>query len=355
MKIVKLMENITKGKIDSETHIKVDVGTEIVYKFDDQLGKCFFEDVHGNRVDIMEYFNCDFEPVITHINKDIWDTVDEELNKDVSESSNIRKTIGSSNEGSGKFPKFTIEMVKAFLAGKSDLVRSENGKGYEFVLKNNMQGKYKFHEDGSLEYISFYDRDLKNYAFDENQSVGFYNSADGYYDAAISIIKDYNKRFEKLYDYGSMDKNTESFGYYQDAIIKTLLAFSCECYLKSLLLNQGKTIKDLKSLSHGLVDLYHALDNDTFSDVFQDMEKNGYDIKKYVSPNIPYDNPDLTEKFMIELGMVDDAFVDARYSAENDKNTNYEFLYRFATSLRNVAGNRIKTRSPFDDGVHIKK
>ena len=355
MKIVKLLENITKGKIESETHIKVDDGTEIVYKFDDQLEKSFFEDIHGNKIDIMEYFNCDFELIITHINKDVWDTVDEKLNSDVSENSNIRKTIGSSNDGSGKFPRFTIEMAKAFLAGKSDLVRSEGGKGYEFVLKNHMQGKYKFHEDGSLEYISFYDRDLKNYTFDENQSAGFYISADGYYDAAISTIKDYNKRFEKLYDYGSTDKNTESFGYYQDAIIKTLLAFSCECYLKSLLLNQGKTIKDLKSLSHGLVDLYHALDNNTFSDVFQDMERNGYDIKKYVSPNIPYDNPDLTEKFMIELGMVDDAFVDARYSAENDKNTDYEFLYRFATSLRNVAVNRIKIQSPFDDGMHIKK
>ena len=355
MKIVKLLENITKGKIDSETHIKADNGTEIVYKYDDQLGKSFFEDINGNRIDIMEYFNCDFEPVIEHINKDILDIVDEELNKDVSENSNIRRTIGSSNAGSGKFPRFTIAMAKAFLSGNSDLVKSENGNGYEFVLKNHMQGKYKFHEDGSLEYISFYDRALKNYDFDENQSVGFYNSANGYYDAAISIIKDYNKRFEKLYDYGSTDKNTKSFGYYQDAIIKTLLAFSCECYLKSLLLNQGKTIKDLKTLSHGLVDLYHALDDDAFSEVFQDMEKNGYNIKKYVSPNIPYDNSDLTEKFMIELGMVDDAFIDARYSAENDKNTDYEFLYRFATSLRNIAGNRIKSKSPFDDGVHIKK
>lgn len=355
MKIVKLLENISKGKIDSETHIKVDDGSEIVYKFDDQLGKYFFEDVYGNKIDIMNYFNCDFEPVIIHVNKDTLDMVDEELNKDVSENSNIRKTIGSSNEGNGKFPKFTMAMAKAFLTGKSDLVRSEDGKGYEFVLKNHLQGKYIFHEDGSLEYISFYDRNLKNYTYDENQCIGFYNSADGYYDAAISIIEDYNKRFEKLYNYGSKDKNTESFGYYQDAIIKTLLAFSCECYLKSLLLNQGKTMNELKSLSHGLVDLYHSLDDETFSDVFKDMEEHGYDIKKYISPNIPYDNPDLTEKFMIELGMVDDAFVDARYSAENDKNTDYEFLYRFATSLRNVAGNKIKAKSPFDDGIHIKK
>ena len=121
------------------------------------------------------------------------------------------------------------------------------------------------------------------------------------------------------------------------------------------MLNQGKNLNDLKSLSHGLVDLYHALDSNTFAEVFLDMEKNGYDITKYKSPNIPYDNLNLTEKFMIELGIVDDAFVDSRYCAEKDKNTNYEFLYRFAKSLKNISDNKIKVNSPFNDGTHIKR
>ena len=203
--------------------------------------------------------------------------------------------------------------------------------------------------------MSYFDRELKDYSFDENQAIGFFCSADGYYDAALSMIKDYNKRFEKLYSYGSTDKNVESFGYYQDAMIKTLLAFSCECYLKSLLLNQGKTINEVKSLSHGLVDLYNALDDETFAEVFQDMEENGYSIRTYISPNIPYDSNDLTEKFMIELGIVDDAFTDARYSAEDDKNTDYKFLYSFAQSLRNVAEDKISHKSPFDDGINRKK
>lgn len=353
MKIGKLLENIAKGKLENDTKIKVDNGVEIVYRCDDEKSKHYFEDETGKEIDIMNFFLCDFEPVIERVNKDIWDEVYKSLNND--DNSNIQKTIGTVNEGSKKFPRFTESMMKAYFAGNADLARAENGTGFEFVLKNNNQGKYKFHEDGSLEYISFYDEALKDYTFDKNHSIGFYYTAEGYYDAALAIIEDYQKRFEKVYDLGNLDKSTVSYGYHQDSIIRTLLAFSCECYLKSLLLNQGNSLNDLKSLSHGLVDLYHALDSDTFADVFSDMKRNGYNINKYKSPNISYDNPDLTEKFMIELGIVDDAFVDSRYCAEKDKNTNYEFLYRFAKSLKNVSDERIKVISPFNDGKHIKK
>ena len=355
MKVAKLLENITKGKLESDTKIKLNTGIEIIYKYDDSLQRYYFEDNSGREINIMDYLLCDFEPVEEKVKKDIWDHIDEALNKNTSENSNIRRTIGSSNEGSGKFPKFTETMMKAFLSGTADLARSKNGTGFEFVLKNHEQGKYKIHDDGTFEYISFYERELKNYSYDENQSSGFYYTAEGYYDAALALIEDYKKRFDKVYDFGNLNKNNESYGYHQDAIIKTLLAFSCECYLKALLLNQGKNTNDLKKLSHGLVDLYHALDSDTFAEVFLDMEKNGYNIKKYKSPNIPYDNPDLTEKFMIELGIVDDAFVDARYCAEKDKNTNYEFLYRFASSLKNISDRQMKVKSPFNDGTHIRR
>lgn len=202
--------------------------------------------------------------------------------------------------------------------------------------------------------MSFYD-DLSDYSYDINPIIGFYNTAEGYYDAALTMIENYKNRFERVFDLGNSNKNAFSFGYYQDSIIRTLLAFSCECYLKSLLLNQGKNLKDLKKLNHCLVDLYHALDSDTFVEIFLDMERNGYTIKPYISSKIPYDNPDLTAKFMIELGLVDDAFIESRYCAEKDKNTNYGFLYSFVKSLKNVTQEKIKIDSIFNDGKCIKK
>ena len=121
----------------------------------------------------MNFFLCDFEPVIEKVNKDIWDEVYKSLNNN--DNSNIQKTIGTINEGSGKFPRFTESMMKAYFAGNADLARAENRTGFEFVLKNNNQGKYKFHEDGSLEYISFYDEALKDYTFDKNHIQWIHN------------------------------------------------------------------------------------------------------------------------------------------------------------------------------------
>jgi hypothetical protein len=158
-----------------------------------------------------------------------------------------------------------------------------------------------------------------------------------------------------LFDLGNLNRNAYSFGYHQDSIIRTLLAFSCECYIKSLLLNQGKSLTDLKSLNHGLIDLYHALDSEILSDVFLDMEQNGYNILPYNSLSVPYDNPDLTERFMLELGTVDDAFIESRYCAEKDKNTNYGFLYRFAKSLKNITEEKLQLNSVFNDGKHMKR
>ena len=40
---------------------------------------------------------------------------------------------------------------------------------------------------------------------------------------------------------------------------------------------------------------------------------------------------------MLDLAKVDDAFINARYSAEQDKNTDYNFLYRFVLALRHCS------------------
>ena len=266
----------------------------------------------------------------------------------------IHKGIGTDSSGNVNYPVFTEEMAKAFLCGQADIIKGEKGN-YEIVLKNHNSGKYVLKETGELEYISFNDRLLKDHSYEKQQSLGFFFTADGYFDAALNQIKSYEKRFPKLYMFGNIFRNNESRGYHQGAIVKTLLAFSCECYLKSLLLEEGKDIGDLKKLSHGLVGLYSALDSDTIANVFEDMEKNGYKITKYISKHISYDDPELTNKFMLELAKVDEAFVDSRYCAENDKDINYSFLYKFAISLRNITKTKTKTQSMFDDGTHFKK
>jgi len=323
MKVVKLLENIAKGKLESNTRIKIDNGIEIIYKYYEDIQKHCFHDITGKEVDIMNFFFCDFEPVVEKEKKDIWDEVHKALNSNSDNSSNIEKGIGISNETSFKIPKFSLSLLE----------------------------EKKTSSDGIC---LFYD-DLSDYSYETNQTIGFYNTAEGYYDAALVMIENYENRFERVFDLGNLNKNAFSFGYYQDSIIRTLLAFSCECYLKCLLLNQGKSLKDIKKLNHGLVDLYHALDNYTFAEIFLDMERNGYNIKPYNSPKLPYDNPDLTEKFMVELGLVDDAFIESRYCAEKDKNTNYGFLYSFVKSLKNVTDEQIGINSIFNDGKYKRK
>ena len=49
--------------------------------------------------------------------------------------------------------------------------------------------------------------------------------------------------------------------------------------------------------------------------------------------------------------MVDDAFVDSRYSAEDDKNTDYKFLYQLALALRHCSKKEYMTSSPFDESI----
>ena len=326
MKIVKLLDNVTKGKIENNAKIKVDNDIEIIYRYDQYSQKHYFEDTRGQEINILDFIGSNFELIVERTNNDIWDDVYQALNPNAGDNSNVERGIGTSGEPNEKIPTFTLSLL----------------------TKSNK-------ENSDTDGIIFYDDELSDYSYEPNQIIGFYNTAEGYYDAALTIIEDYGTRFEKLFDLGNSNKNSASYGYHQDSIIRTLLAFSCECYLKSLLLSRGKKLSDLKSLNHGLIDLYHALDTDTLSAIFLDMENNGYDILTYNSDKIRYDNPDLTEKFMIDLGTVDDAFVESRYCAEKDKNTNYGFLYRFAKSLKHITEEKLQINSVFNDGKHIKK
>ena len=119
----------------------------------------------------------------------------------------------------------------------------------------------------------------EEYAFESNNSVGFFHTAESYLDIALSTIEKYKKDFLPLY-HSNLEKNRESLGYQADATIKTLLAFSSECYLKSMLISNGKNLDEIKNLGHGLSVLFTSLDSDLIGYVFSYMERNGYNIEK---------------------------------------------------------------------------
>lgn len=186
------------------------------------------------------------------------------------------------------------------------------------------------------------------YLYENNSSLGFFYTGDSYLDVALSTIKSYSEKFISLY-HNALDKNSKSFGYQADSTIKTLLAFSCECYLKSMLISEGKNLSEIKEMGHGLATLFTSLDDDVIADTFSYMERKGYNLK--IESKANYEENDLTEKFMLDLAKVDDAFIDARYCAENDKNTDYEFLLYFSLALRNSSKKKYMTSSPFNDSI----
>ena len=51
---------------------------------------------------------------------------------------------------------------------------------------------------------------------------------------------------------------------------------------------------------------------------------------------------------MLDLAKYSYSFVDARYSAENAKDTNYDFLKKFALALRKVIKLKYNMESPYD-------
>lgn len=118
--------------------------------------------------------------------------------------------------------------------------------------------------------------------------------------------------------------------------------------MKSLLINEGFDLANLKS--HKLSVLFTSLSDDQIAKIFAFMERNGYNLENSMY-NQNYKTNDLTEKFMLDLAMVDDAFVDSRYSAEDDKNTDYNFLYQFALALRHYSKKEYMTSSPFDESI----
>ena len=189
----------------------------------------------------------------------------------------------------------------------------------------------------------------EEYSYEQNQALGFYYTADSYLDISLETIKDYANKFIPHYQ-NDPTKNKTDLGYQASSTIKTLLAFSCECYLKSLLINNGMNINELKDLGHSLVNLFASLDGKLIAKVFDYMKKSDYKITYSVITPV-FEASDLTEKFMIDLARNDNAFEDARYSAEFEKNTDYSFLSKFALALRHCSNKEYMTISPFTEFI----
>lgn len=275
----------------------------------------------------------------------------EELVKNESNNSNNKLKELYNLLNNNNFPLFTKDMLY-MLFGKCKFIKTND----QNILRVNALDKeigYLVVENGKYIFVPKNIKPTNEYSFESDNSIGFYYAAESYLDVALSTLNNYKKQFVPIYN-NIDNRNKQNLGYQVDSTIKTLLAFSCECYLKALLMNDGKSINDMKDFGHSLTSLFTALNHETIGDVFLNMERNGYNI----SLQKVYETNDLTEKFMLELARNDDAFKDARYSAENEKNTNYDFLYRFAVSLRNSAEKNISQKSPFsssiDENIHKK-
>ena len=364
-------------------------------------GKFVFDD--GEEFNIGKYFDVFFieiakkqmeETEIREYNEAAWDSVDDTYNpkkangEDLVESS-IRKTSVQEqrNESFHDFSYFDVtEIIESLLKNESKNENNElfkkiykylNIQNFPFFTKEklsiifnncnleetsqpgilkvksrNMTIGYLTFDNGKYIFAPKNKELSQEYAFESNNSVGFFYTAESYLDIALSTIEKYKKEFLPLY-HSNLEKNKESLGYQTDATIKTLLAFSCECYLKSMLISDGKKLEELKKLGHGLSILFTSLDSDSVAYVFNYMARNGYNLEKSFYQQA-YETNDLSEKFMLDLARVDDAFVDSRYSAEKDKNTNYLFLYQFALALRRRSEKSNILYSPFTESIESR-
>lgn len=390
-KAIVLVQEWGAGKISIGTEFKL-MGTDRILKLVESegypYGKLIFND--GEEFNIGKYFNSYFLPNILEksnqekspvYNEELWDEIAKNITQD--KDSSIIKTFVSEQENKSyqNFISYDVtEIIEALINMPNTTPKDYPKQLYNYLIYNNYpyftkEKLYKlfstceFHKTTQKNYIKVIKKNenigylvadsgkyifvpkkqnLKDeYAYENNQSIGFFNIAENYLEIALSSIERYKKQFVPIYN-TSPDKSKESYNYQADASIKTLLAFSCECYIKSLLINEGYDLTNLKS--HKLSVLFTSLSDDQIAKIYAFMERNGYNLESGIYNQI-YKTNDLTEKFMLDLAMADDAFVDSRYSAEDDKNTDYNFLYQLALALRHCSKKEYMTSSPFDESI----
>lgn len=390
-KAIALVQEWGAGKISIGTEFKL-MGTDRILKLVESegypYGKLIFND--GEEFNIGKYFNSFFLPNTLEkteqekspvYNEEVWNELTKNIEQD--KDSSIIKTFVSEQENKS-YHNITFydvtEIIEAIIKLPNTTPKDYPKQLYNYLIYNNYpyftkEKLYKlfstceFHKTTQKNYIKVIKKNenigylvansgkyifvpkkqnLKDeYAYENNQSIGFFYTAENYLEIALSSIERYKKQFVPIYN-TSPDKSKESYSYQADASIKTLLAFSCECYIKSLLINEGFDLVNLKS--HKLSVLFTSLSDDQIAKIFAFMERNGYNLENSMY-NQNYKTNDLTEKFMLDLAMVDDAFVDSRYSAEDDKNTDYNFLYQLALALRHYSKKEYMTSSPFDESI----
>lgn len=390
-KAIALVQEWGAGKIGIGTEFKL-MGTDRILRLVESegypYGKLIFND--GEEFNIGKYFNSFFLPNILEkteqekspvYNEELWDEIAKNITQD--KDSSIMKTFVSEQENKSyqNFISYDVtEIIEAIIKLPNTTPKDYPKQLYNYLIYNNYpyftkEKLYKlfstceFHKTTQKNYIKVIKKNenigylvansgkyifvpkkqnLKDeYVYENDQSIGFFNTAENYLEIALSTIERYKKQFVPIYN-TSPDKSKESYSYQADASIKTLLAFSCECYMKSLLINEGFDLANLKS--HKLSVLFTSLSDDQIAKIFAFMERNGYNLENSMY-NQNYKTNDLTEKFMLDLAMVDDAFVDSRYSAEDDKNTDYNFLYQLALALRHYSKKEYMTSSPFDESI----
>lgn len=390
-KAIALVQEWGAGKIGIGTEFKL-MGTDRILRLVESegypYGKLIFND--GEEFNIGKYFNSFFLPNTLEkteqekspvYNEELWDEIAETIKQD--KDSSIMKTFVSEQENKSyqNFISYDVtEIIEAIIKMPNTTPKDYPKQLYNYLIYNNYpyftkEKLYKlfstceFHKTTQKNYIKVIKKNenigylvansgkyifvpkkqnLKDeYAYENDQSIGFFNTAENYLEIALSSIERYKKQFVPIYN-TSPNKSKESYSYQADASIKTLLAFSCECYMKSLLINEGFDLANLKS--HKLSVLFTSLSDDQIAKIFAFMERNGYNLENSMY-NQNYKTNDLTEKFMLDLAMVDDAFVDSRYSAEDDKNTDYNFLYQLALALRHYSKKEYMTSSPFDESI----
>lgn len=384
---------------------KIAIGSEFRLKDSDRTliltqcegypnGKFIFTD--GEEFDVGKYFDAYFFEVVKDMEEELkeeiydekfWDELDKTLNG--TDNGTIRKTFASVQENKS-FHDFlyydVTEIIDLILKAQEKKIDSDDIKKLYNYLNDNyfpvftkekllvMFGECKLEStsdkmvlkvvkgDKVIGYLigeehkyifAPKNKSLKDeYVFENDNSTGFFYTAESYLDVALTTLEKYKQEFIQIY-HSDSEKNVISYGYQADSTIRTLLAFSCECYLKALLIDKGKNLNDIKDLGHGLSILYTSLDDDEIARVFTYMERKGFDLSKSMYQSF-FETNDLTEKFMLDLARVDAAFIDSRYCAEKDKNTDYSFLYQFAVALRNCSKKEFMLSSPFSESIDSK-
>ena len=367
LKLITILQKQSSGKIPYDTKYQIeDSGKIIILKKEEGYSKGKFYYETGEDFDIQQHYNSQFIEIKKELNKEkesyyneeVWEQFDKSINKESQQEkqlsyfdvTRIIEALPRYKEPSGEMGElkkynYSLNIGFNFVSDAKLYFILENC-GFKQIPNDNEMGiiVYELYDlEGVMGYlysgfgIWYFAPETKKigteYNYEENQSLGFYYSAENYLYIALETLERYSLHLKPLLTDNNKNKNEISYGYQADSAIKTLLAFSCECYLKSLLVLEGKKLKDLKEIGHGLIELFISLEPETITQI---LEIYKYEKAFNFSRIEKAENSDSIDEFMSDLSKYSLAFTDARYSAENSKDTNYEFLKELAFSLREV-------------------